>query len=241
MEITGSIKSAIWAYLVNEESSTHALGEQIGVSHTTVGRWTHGDTKTIRNAIWMRLHPIIQPYLEEEEPERWLTEKPAVYQTNKARKGTPLTQVNKAKLKRVPVIGIAQAASYCPAVESWSTFLDEHGDTDMWDEVEDGCLLLRVEGTSGLPLLSPGALLYTDTRIFPKRGELVVALMTDNELPVVKYYDRIDNVVHLLSINDDEDCKNFTIDLKDPGADRIVWMHPVTDIRTKPPTKRLAP
>lgn len=235
MEITDDVKSAIWAYLVNEESSTYALGSEIGVAHTTISRWIHGDTRSIRNAIWARLHPLIQPYLEAEDRDRWINEKPAVYRTSR-KNTTPAPSPTRST--RVPVISITKAATYCPAVETWETFLAEHGDTDTMDDVEAGCMLFRWEGSPDTPLLSPGAILYADTRTFPKQGELVIAQLSNQPAPVVKYYDRTGSVVHLETTNEDNTGESFDVDLTNPTAGRIMWMYTIVDIRTKPPTKR---
>lgn len=139
------------------------------------------------------------------------------------------------------MLGIAQAATFNPAMgDSASSFLDEFGDSTMWEEVEEGCMLLRVEGNSMLPALAPGAILHTDTRRFPKCGEMVVARLATIECPIVKYYDRVDNVIYLMSVNDDEDCRNIEIDLRNPGDESVIWMYPVTETKSKPPTKRYA-
>lgn len=223
--------------LISDYQSRHGLtdrdfGELLAVSHTTVARWRNG-TKP-RPSLMVGLQRILQAGQKD-----WPGELHESDIGNAYKAKPTLIPESIEKYRRVPVLGIAQAATFNPAAgDSITAFLDEFGDSTMWEEVEDGCMLLRVEGNSMLPVLSPGAILHIDTRRFPRSGEMVVVRLASREMPLVKYYDREKNVVYLMSVNDDPDCLNIEISLRDPGEESILWMYPVTDTRSKPPTKR---
>ncbi len=140
---------------------------------------------------------------------------------------------------KVPVMGIAAAAGYMPAIHGTSDeFIAElsGGDYAEWDTVKRNHLLLRIEGNSMDPVLTHGSVVEVDTSRAPRTKEMVVAMISSEETPVVKYYWRKDYKVYLRSVNADSDAgRNYVFDLKERHPDQyLVWVHPVIRIQTAP-------
>lgn len=61
-----NIQRAIEQYCIIKGCSPKVLGEKINTPDTTVIRWKNGDTEEIRNSNWIKLFPLIKPYLPPE-------------------------------------------------------------------------------------------------------------------------------------------------------------------------------
>lgn len=137
-------------------------------------------------------------------------------------------------LVRVPVITMARAAGYRSAV-GVAEFIDEIGDSELWEQVPDGHLLIRVDGRSLEPLMPNGTIIEVDTARWPRRGELAVAMIGSDETPIVKIYQRRDYVIALLPINE-PDGRAMFIDLRAEDHETVHWIYPVVRYSAPPPT-----
>lgn len=211
------------------------LGKMIGVTSGYISKIENGLVPVLPhmlNRIAKALH-VSEWELTGERPPKELAA-PAREEKKPAEEAR-LVPVLKKEMRRVPVIGFAQAAGFVPTIGSISSYLDEIGETEEWADAEEGCFLMRVEGRSMLPLLHPGSMLYVNTTKFPGRGDLVVAMLADLDLPIVKYYRRAKNIVYLESVNREEG-QDYEISLEhQPG--RLAWVFPVQEIKTKPPRR----
>lgn len=244
MKIDINIRRALREHMSANRMSTYDMAAILKVSAPTVSRILDGSTARLNDNTWIRLEPIIRGRLPQQpQPQQSkaneVNEEPEIYGPIRMAPGSlgpALSPVRALATTKQPVIGIAQAAGWVPALQPLGDFLSEFGDSVAWEEVEDGCWLLRVEGISMQPLLANGAILHVDTRRFPKRGEMVVARIASEEFPVVKYYDRRDGIVYLLRLNEEAEQRSYRIDTKS-NEDHILWMYPVTEFRSKPPTR----
>ena len=132
-----------------------------------------------------------------------------------------------SELVRTPVVGLAAAAGYRAAIGT-AEFIEQYeSDAVAWEPVPPG------------HLLPPGTIIEVNFNVWPKSGEIALALTTMNELPVLKYYDRKDYRVYLDAIDeDDPDAHSYQVDLKVRDGDAIHWAHPVVRYSAAPPTRR---
>lgn len=152
--------------------------------------------------------------------------------------GYKVKPIRENELARVPVMSIARAAGFMPAIHGTaSDFIDElgNGDFEEWRHLPKDHLLLRIDGNSMAPVLNHGSVVEIDTTRAPRSKEMVVAMISTEEAPVVKYYLRKDYTVHLRSVNTDPDeGLHYRFDLKKPSEEHLVWVHPVVRIQTEP-------
>lgn len=217
---------------------------RIGVSHTTLNRWLSGAyqpkpaqfediEKTLSPRARQQLNQDTQYDIETPDFVAQVKEPRSTYNT-----GPTLSIIEPGELVRMPVMGMARAAGYMPAIHGDPcNFIDElGGDFELWDEVPRGHMLLRIDGNSNYPMLPHGSVVQVDFNQLPKRGQLVVARLTTEEYAICKYYNRKDNVIHLRSVNPDPEAgRNYRVDLNDPGETAILWMHPVVRYAATPP------
>lgn len=141
-----------------------------------------------------------------------------------------LTPLRASDMKTVPLLGIAQAAGYAPAVEPLVDFLNgESDETHQWSEAREGYFALRLDGSSGLPTYPPGTVLLVAGGEFPQRGDVVVAKIAegpDEGAVVVKRYHRANNVVTLSCLDETADGREFEWNIKE-NPSFVAWMFPV--------------
>lgn len=137
----------------------------------------------------------------------------------------------------VPVISIAQAAGYEPALEPLCDYLRETSDrTAVFYDVPENCFALEVSGDSMSPDYPNGSIALVAAGEFPQRGDIVAAKLSDGQV-VIKEYHRKDNRIALSSLN--KDGQNFEWHCKEnPGY--VQWMWPVIEITLKPRDRRWA-
>lgn len=229
MEVTENLRRQLRALLDRRGMSPPELAARVGVSPRAVNGWLRGEVKTIQP----RHAAKVLEFLGDRAPDNPapdLREPAPVWRAG----GRLLRPATDADLVPVPVINLARASGYqSGAYASPHDFIDETaGDLEPWGAVPRGHLLLRVEGSSMAPRLSHGAVLEVDFTAMPAGGDMVVALLSCVEFPIVKYYHRRKGRVLLKSVNDDG--ASYLVNLADPGAERIYWMHPVVQIKTEP-------
>ena len=138
--------------------------------------------------------------------------------------GEGLRVVGRANLVETPVVGLAQAAAYEPALEPLSEFLGTQSDeTCAWVDAKPNYFTVYVEGDSMEPVLRDGMAILVAGGEYPRRGDLVVAKLSDGQV-VVKRYQRKNNVVRLESIN--PTGQSFEWSIKEQPA-FVSWMWPV--------------
>lgn len=213
-----SVSVAISRYLEANGCTAKELGRSVGVSEATVSCWRSGK-QNISNQHWAKLHPLIAPYLPEQD--RGASPAPV------GRPETPIARYPAEVM--VPLLGSAAAAGYEPALEPLDDFLAAFdGDAIGWLPSDMGgtasYFSLLVEGDSLSPEFPHGTALLVAGGQFPQRGDLVVARLADLGEVVVKEYHRKNGTVELRALN--PEGKSYTVDVKaEPG--RLVWMWPV--------------
>ncbi len=137
--------------------------------------------------------------------------------------------LRRGQLREVPIMGFAQAAGYDPALEPIVDFVRNNSDDIAqfeFEDTEDGCFALRVDGDSMSPEYPHGTRLLVAGSEYPQRGDVVVACLRDGQV-VVKDYWRKNNVITLSSEN--PNGRNFEWNCKeDPGF--VLWMKPVLKV-----------
>lgn len=251
--ITAEMRAALERHLRRQRISVYDLGADIGVDPSTLTRFRR-TSKSITSDNWDKLEPKLRDDLEATRglaakslsPTGNLATAGAVFAAASHKNQPAPTQPNKSQtirviepseLVRTPVISLARASGYHQAVHNASSFVEEMGeDFEIWDEVPAGHMLIRIEGNSMSPVLSDGAVVEVNTKVPPRRGDMVVALLSCEEYPVVKYYDRKKGKVRLQAVNPDPDeGRSYLINLYDRAGDQIHWMWPVVRIQTSPP------
>lgn len=155
---------------------------------------------------------------------------------NLVNEAIPVRDAN-VQFRAVPVLSIAQAAGYEPAVEPLCDYLRETSDkTALFFDVADNCFALEVSGDSMAPDYPNGSIALVSAGDYPQRGDIVAAKLNDGQV-VIKEYHRCNNIITLQSIN--PDGKNFEWHCKEqPGY--VQWMWPVIEVILKPRDRRWA-
>ena len=63
--ITKGIQQAVAKLLSEKNWTLKKLGDLIGVSQEAITQWQNGDTKSISSKVWLRLFPLIEPYIQD--------------------------------------------------------------------------------------------------------------------------------------------------------------------------------
>lgn len=216
MNITQPIREALRRYLEEEGISASEMARSLGWAKTTTTRWVNGKATSISPSCWKVVRPLLEPYLPAE------LQRPA---TPSVEPEVTLHPPEPGAIRRVPVLGMAQAAGFEPALEAWDDYVAGFGDRDYgFVDAKDGWFALEVEGDSMSPAFPPGTLLLVAAGEFPQRGDLVVARLADTGEVVCKRYSRSNNTVTLAAIN--PEGRTITWQVKEqPGF--VLWMWPV--------------
>lgn len=132
-----------------------------------------------------------------------------------------------ALLSEVPVISLAQAAGYEPALEPIDCYAKNCSDETIRfaHEMRSGYFALSVDGEAMAPEFPDGTIILVAGGEFPEHGDVVVAKLRNGRI-VIKKYKRSDDIINLEAIN--AAGQNFEWHCKeDPGF--IQWMYPVLE------------
>ena len=248
IRLTQDILSAIEKAKNAQEPPTYTrLGVVTNIHLSIFGKYSKGIIKEMDDDTWIKLQPIIQPYLKERVLPILRSFGP-----NDPPEGTPINtpqpwpksdlvatkphEVAPTKLHSIPVISFAQAAMYDQTIEPIDCYaLNCSDETALFsEEAKPGYFAFRVEGDSMAPTYPNGTKLLIAGNEFPQRGDLVVAKLNDGQV-VFKRYQRKDNVVVLESIN--AEGRNFEWNIKEqPGY--ASWIKPVIEVNFKPRDQR---
>jgi len=151
--------------------------------------------------------------------------------------GSDVKKIEGDRWREVPVLSIAQAAGYEPALEPLCDYLREVTDKmAAFVDVRDNYFALEISGDSMAPDYPDGSIALIAAGDFPQRGDLVVAKLADGQV-VIKEYHRKDNVITLSSIN--PSGRKYEWHCKEqPGY--VQWMWPVIEVTLRPRSKRWA-
>lgn len=129
------------------------------------------------------------------------------------------------ELKRIPIIGIAQASGYDYTLEQFDQYATENalGYAPIVGKT-DGLLAIKIEGDSMSPWYPDGTVVIISCRQTPAHGKRVVAKLRDSGEVVFKVFLRKDKKVKLASINE-EAGKGFEWD--NPEDNPFWWIYPV--------------
>lgn len=213
--------------------SQNQLSEQSHVRQSTLNMISNGKTKSITSATWERLYPFIREFLPEDTP---APSRPMLRGDFVPGSEAEPAQVD--RLRRVPVLSVAQAAGYEPALEPLCDYLRETSDESaLFMDVKDNYFALRISGDSMAPDYPDGTVALVAAGEYPQRGDLVVAKIAATGQVVVKEYHRKDNIITLRSLN--PAGKSFEWHCKDqPGF--VQWMWPVVEVTLKLRDRRWA-
>lgn len=224
MKLTEEMRRAALRWVSQPGESRRSLARALGVSHSTVVRWLRD--RKISEEHWLLLEPLLERFRPSKAGRLEVREEPAGYEF---RGGGELSAVDGEELRRVPVLGIARAASFQAALGADALADEFGGDSEVWSMLPAGHLRFRVDGRSGLPHVQPGGVVQVDFNRLPRSGEFCVAMTSVSEFPLLKHYYRKNYRVLLASANG-EDGEDYEFDLKKEDGERVYWAHPVVDI-----------
>ncbi len=212
MRFTDDFKKAIKGAILKKDLTNAEFSKLSGLPLETARRYKNGEGKSISDA-----NAVLACRALGLNPHDYLMFTPPP---------SPVSAVHPSEFTEVPVLGFASAIGWEPAVEPWDDFLKGCADDyHSFVDVKKGYFALRVEGQSMSPSFPDGTLLLVAGGEFPKRGDLVVAKLSDlGGIVVVKRYQCKDSVVSLES--EHKDGQNFEINKKEEHG-RIIWMYPV--------------
>lgn len=206
IHITDELRNRITDYCDNHGVET--LAKSLGVRRNTVYRWMSSTFKSMDEANLDAVNRIIPPRHD-------------TSQVSIPKRHTPSTAI--------PLIGSAKAANWESSLQSWESYIaDAQDELYQIPGAKEGDFCVMVEGMSMAPhYLNGDILICTDARPYPARHEKVVAIMADG-IVVVKRYERKDNTVRLLSLNEAEGV-NYEWSTKDilSAPNYAVRMFPV--------------
>jgi SOS-response transcriptional repressor LexA len=135
--------------------SVLGLSRRLGVSHSTVLFWSSGKTKSIDGDVWRyKVAPLLKSYIGPlaEEGRLGVASAPAMHE--------------------VPVIGLAQAAGFDPALEPFEAYARGCGEETAFfaTEPKDGYFALKIEGRSMEPEFPDGTLILVAGGDFVQGG-----------------------------------------------------------------------
>lgn len=208
---------AALAYKEKHGLTSKESADALGVSRKTIERWKAG-AENIRSTSTRR--EIERVCMGKVKPRT---------QTLRAATDPPVM---------TPIVGLARAASFDPAIDSIGEFLASFGTHHAWSSAKPGYMTVVVAGNSMEPEYPDGTLLLVAPDEHPQRGDIVVASLTNTEEAVVKQYHRKDNVIYLRSLNQAVG-EDYAIDVKKEQG-RIQWLWPVVRIELSPRQQRWA-
>ncbi len=222
--IRGAIKDA-----VQECGSVLKLSRRIGVSHSTVLFWSNGRTRCIDGDVWrFKVYPVLEPHLRR----RGGSARLAPESMEEASLGAA------GAMREVPVIGLAQAAGFDPALEPFEAYARGCGaETALFaTEPKGGYFALRVEGSSMDSEFPDGTLILVAGGEFVQNGDIVAARIRESGQVVVKRYRREGDLLRLESLNSrgavyEWDCRF--------ERGYLEWMHPVVEAKVDLRARRL--
>jgi len=225
MRISNEVRRAILK-AISDVGTQRKFAEIIGVAPSTISYWIAGQAENIRHAHWVKINEL----LNNRYPDLVITDEMG-NKTIVEMKTTPYDADNVSRpdpdeYTRVPVLGMAAAAGFAPAVEPLDDYVTGCGaDTHKFaGDFSENAFALRVDGQSMSPFLPNGTLLLVDPGAPVQPGNIVVARLSDHGEVICKRYYRKNGEISLESLN--EDGKDYVIDIRrDPT--RIVWMYPV--------------
>jgi len=235
-EIDETIKAAL-KEAVKECGSVLKLSRLMGVSHSTVLFWSSGRTRCIDGDVWRyKVFPVLEPYLRG-------MGKGAYGAFDQAR---PLEgayacgcRIGAAsRMREVPVIGLAQAAGFDPALEPFESYAKGCGEeTALFaTEPKAGYFALRIEGESMHPEFPDGTLILVAGGEFVKSGDIVAARIRSSGQVVVKRYLRSGSLNRLESINLAGAVYEWDCSLE---RGYLEWMHPVVEAKVDLRARRI--
>lgn len=220
VKITKEMRFAI-QQAIEEAGSQSELARRSGVDQRNLSRYVSG-LNTMTDHIWAALYPYCASHLPADYPAP-LRERP-ILQTDFGAdaEAMPVTREEAKRFRQVPVLSIAQAAGYEPALEPLCDYLREVTDeTALFFDVPDTCFALRITGDSMSPDYPDGSIALVAAGEYPERGDIVAAKLATGQV-VIKRYQRKDNVITLESIN--PAGKSFKWHCKEqPGYAQWIW------------------
>lgn len=216
---------------------------RLGVSNATVLKWFSGKTNRIHEETFRKMLPLLQPHMSPDEYNMWVSVsdiKPVEESlSSDENKETEAVSLKKFGIipREVPILSLAQAAGYEPAIQPLCDYLKETSDRNaVFYDTPDNCFALEVYGDSMAPDYPNGSIALVAAGEYPQRGDIVAAKLSTGQI-VIKEYHRKDNVIKLSSLN--PNGKNFEWHCKEqPGY--VQWMWPVVEITLRPRDRRWA-
>ena len=210
------------------------LSKMFGVSHSTVLFWGSGRTRRIDGDVWRyKVFPVLERYLRRGGV--WARLDSGAVDSY-GRLGVGLAA---ASLHEVPVVGLAQATGFDPALEPFEAYARGCGEETAFFAMapKSGHFALRIEGRSMEPEFPDGTLILVAGGEFVESGDIVVARIRENGQVVVKRLQSMGARMRLESLNGSGLCYEW-----DRNSERgfLEWMHPVVEAKVDLRAKRLA-
>jgi len=227
-EIDEGIRAALREAAL-DSGSVLSLSKRFGVSHSTVIFWENGRTKRIDGDVWReKVLPIIEPYLKKAARggAKLSTDGMAVYNSRREH----ASALGGASLYEVPVIGLAQAAGFDPALEPFDAYAKGCGAETAFfaTEPKSGYFALKVEGRSMEPDFPEGTLILVAGGEFVENGDIVVARIRESGQVVVKRHSSGGMTLKLESLKPGGSSFEWE---KASGRGFLEWMHPVIEAK----------
>jgi len=235
-EIDETIKEAI-KEAVRECGSVLKLSRLMGVSHSTVLFWSSGRTRCIDGDVWrFKVFPVLEPHLRRLGKGALSGLEPA--RPLEGAYGCGCRIGAAGRLREVPVIGLAQAAGFDPALEPFESYARGCGEeTALFaTEPKAGYFALRIEGDSMHPEFPDGTLILVAGGEFVKSGDIVAARIRRSGQVVVKRYLRSGSLNRLESINQAGSLYEWDCSLE---RGYLEWMHPVVEAKVDLRARRI--
>lgn len=113
--------------------------------------------------------------------------------------------------RRIPVVGMAAAAMFDPALSQLCDLWDASDETVPCAIQQEGIFALRIQGDSMEPTLRDGDVVAVDPNALPATGDLAVVCLRTDGLVIKRWYWRR-GIVRLESLNPDGKTYEWTKD-----------------------------
>ncbi len=235
-------QDAIKAYMYEHKLNQEEMARKLEVTPPTLSNWlsgTHGLTRKSQMKVQHVCADVIPKLAQaafEHEAQK-SNSRAAEIQKQVADEAVPVREAG-VRFREFPVLSIAQAAGYEPALEPLCDYLRETSDRTalFFDVSADNCFALEISGDSMAPDYPNGSIALVAAGEYPQRGDVVAAKLADGQV-VIKEYHRKNNIISLESIN--PDGKNFEWHCKEDSG-FVQWMWPVIEVTLKMRDQRWA-
>lgn len=183
------------------------LANLVGVSQGAVRQWEAGETrptleKLVKVAYYLQMN--LQDLISEEYPD--LVEQTAIIAKAKGQKILPMSPPPPAPVepvavtRRIPVVGLAAAAMYDPALSQICDLWDASDETVPCVIDRDGIFAVRIQGDSMEPDLHDGDVVAVDPNTLPATGDTAIICLRTEGLVIKRWHWR-NGIIRLESLN----------------------------------------